>query len=753
MSSTTTPPHPKPHKTLACVHCQYRKIKCDRQFPCANCQKARVECKPSTPAPPHKRRRPNQDLLERLARCEQLLKQYADGSGQSPVDLMSSPSSDLQSLGSATRTMRPAPQIGKVVEEGENVRFMDNFIRISFHDELQAMRDMLDVDDGESESAASPPGSSPNNAADLFLGVEESSMDLQELQPDLVNVFKLWQIYLQRIDPLTRVIHVPTLQPIMIDAAADIHKVTPAYQCLVFAVHLMATVALTEEESFQILSMPRDEALNRFSKGAKLALIRLNFMKNHNMQVLQALCLYMLALTAQNLEERHSTWIFGGTVVRIAQQMGYHRDGEVLGLSPYETEMRRRIWWYIIAVDGRHAMMSGLSHAFAPSHWDTKLPGNYNDSELIPHSLEPLVPHEGPTDMAFVSLMYLFQRFVHSTYPQLESAWIALRSDPQGPDSRQPVDQYRALIAELDMQMADFERKNVEPDFGAVHEAASMVRPMFIEKMREAMIPMRDQIEWGTEIFDATDSIFKSFVISHERNASVFKRMKGKGFLWFVKIGFQLDAFNIMLVKLYKRPKGALANRTWNVVETMYSLHNELFNLSEKRYLLQAQLTLKAFGAREKAYAKESLTLETPEYIRRLREAMASRLSQHSTEASVSPRSISQSFSQQATPPYQQMPNGGGVGMMNTSPQYVPDTMDTTNLSIDMWGNLLVDNEMDYQQQTSFPGVGFDYGNIDFGKMNFDGGMNFAGGSTTDYEKMNSAATAASGFTGMAFTN
>lgn len=33
------------------------------------------KCIPSTPAPPRKRRRPNQELLERLARCEELLSQ------------------------------------------------------------------------------------------------------------------------------------------------------------------------------------------------------------------------------------------------------------------------------------------------------------------------------------------------------------------------------------------------------------------------------------------------------------------------------------------------------------------------------------------------------------------------------------------------------------------------------------------------------------------------------------------------------
>lgn len=65
-------------RTLSCALCQRRKIKCDRTVPCSNCVKANVVCTPSKPAPPRQRTRPRQDLQERLARCEGLLRQYAD---------------------------------------------------------------------------------------------------------------------------------------------------------------------------------------------------------------------------------------------------------------------------------------------------------------------------------------------------------------------------------------------------------------------------------------------------------------------------------------------------------------------------------------------------------------------------------------------------------------------------------------------------------------------------------------------------
>ncbi|KAH6955625.1 hypothetical protein BKA56DRAFT_425928, partial [Ilyonectria sp. MPI-CAGE-AT-0026] len=64
-------------RVLACALCQQRKTKCDRRSLCLFCikamRKAKVQCVPSTPAPKRKRRKPTQELIERPARCEELL--------------------------------------------------------------------------------------------------------------------------------------------------------------------------------------------------------------------------------------------------------------------------------------------------------------------------------------------------------------------------------------------------------------------------------------------------------------------------------------------------------------------------------------------------------------------------------------------------------------------------------------------------------------------------------------------------------
>ncbi len=68
----------KPRRVLACVRCQQKKVKCNRRFPCANCTKSRTQCVPATLTTPRGRRRrrfPERELLQRLQKYEDLLRQ------------------------------------------------------------------------------------------------------------------------------------------------------------------------------------------------------------------------------------------------------------------------------------------------------------------------------------------------------------------------------------------------------------------------------------------------------------------------------------------------------------------------------------------------------------------------------------------------------------------------------------------------------------------------------------------------------
>jgi hypothetical protein len=77
-ASTNPAAHSPNSRPLACLRCQQRKVKCDREQPCSSCVKARVECKSVALLQPRRRKKrfPEAELLARLRRYEELLKSY-----------------------------------------------------------------------------------------------------------------------------------------------------------------------------------------------------------------------------------------------------------------------------------------------------------------------------------------------------------------------------------------------------------------------------------------------------------------------------------------------------------------------------------------------------------------------------------------------------------------------------------------------------------------------------------------------------
>ena len=156
------------------------------------------------------------------------------------------------------------------------------------------MRNIIEAEDLEESSVLGSDDLTPENHADLFFPGDTTNANVEDLQPDPVHVFRLWQLFLDRVNPLTKIIHVPTLQPYVMEAAANVSNVPLNYQALLFSIYAMAAVSMSEIECMQTLGLSRDGALQKFSAGTKIALVRFNFLKNHDMASLQALVLYLV---------------------------------------------------------------------------------------------------------------------------------------------------------------------------------------------------------------------------------------------------------------------------------------------------------------------------------------------------------------------------------------------------------------------------------------------------------------------------
>ena len=90
-----------------------------------------------------------------------------------------------------------------------------------------------------------------------------------------------------------------------------------------------------------------------------------------------------------------------GTAVHFGPRISLHRDGSFVGLSPSETEIRRRIWWRLLALDGQTAELCGAGLSVTFPHYNYKRPLNVNDSDLSPNMSALPTEHDGPTEMIF----------------------------------------------------------------------------------------------------------------------------------------------------------------------------------------------------------------------------------------------------------------------------------------------------------------------------------------------------------------
>jgi hypothetical protein len=507
---------------------------------------------------------------------------------------------------------------GKLVNEDGNVRFVDNPLLGVIYEEVRTMRKMMD---DEACYEASPESMTPDDNTDMLLGGDSPEVQLTDLWPAPAQILPLWQVYLDRVNPLTKIIHVPSVQPYMAAVITDSKTLPKNVEALLFSIFVMAVVAMTPDECKGLLGIAREEALQRYSSGVRLTLVRVGFLRSHDMIILQALVIYLISL--QGRYDRHAVWILGGVAIRIAQKMGLHRDGETLGLSPFESEMRRRLWWQIIMTDAKYAMFSGLSHNLLPRNSDTKSPSNVNDADIFPTSEEPFRDREGPTEMIFCLMTYRFAKFLMEM-PGFEGVVMIPEEESMLTGRSAPTEEqlatYRRGVAQLRESLSEILDKHCDPSAGPVHAMALEMKKHLFMKLDELITPPKERLDWGGEVKSASDNTFKIAIGTLEHDEANYNSTTNRGFAWFSLLHFHLDIFMYMAGQLCRRTEGSLVERAWRQVDVVYSYHPELFDMTNKNYMTLAVYILHAWKTRKQLIlTKTGQQPQTPFYVTKLR--------------------------------------------------------------------------------------------------------------------------------------
>lgn len=129
----------------------------------------------------------------------------------------------------------------------------------------------------------------------LLLG-RQIPIDLSPLHPDPAQIFRLWQLFLDNVNPLLRVIHTPTMQVRIVEAIGDIKSIQPAMEALMFAIYSMAVLSLNNDECFATFASSKSELLSRYQFGCQQALQNCGFLRTENRDCLTAFFLYMVSI-------------------------------------------------------------------------------------------------------------------------------------------------------------------------------------------------------------------------------------------------------------------------------------------------------------------------------------------------------------------------------------------------------------------------------------------------------------------------
>lgn len=198
--------------------------------------------------------------------------------------------------------------------------------------------------------------------------------------------------------------HVPTLEPAIEKAIARIGSIPKGFEALMFSIYGIATLSLTDAECIEKLGESKATLLPRYVGATRNALNSAGFMSSTSVVTLQALMLYIFSI--RDVFEPRAVWSLTGLAIRIAENMGMRIDGTILGLSPFETEIRRRIWWQLQMHDFRAGELSGQAkfRNFELDETTPRKPANVNDGDLTPTMQKAAVDSVRPTEMIYCML-------------------------------------------------------------------------------------------------------------------------------------------------------------------------------------------------------------------------------------------------------------------------------------------------------------------------------------------------------------
>lgn len=313
--------------------------------------------------------------------------------------------------------------------------------------------------------------------------------------------------------------------------------------------------------------------------------------------------------------------------------MGLSNESTYAKHSVMEAEMRRRLWWSIVALDNRLCEMSDTKSSSLTPTWNCKTPNNLNDTDLRLEMRKLPVAHDRPTEAIFVIVRSEISNYVR---------YCDFHLDFFSPVLKFVVKHIQPGFAADTARLTALE-KLVEEKYLKFCDEDNPIHFMTIWTSRAVLAKYR-LMEHYLRIYSAAknaaprhDAAMDHAINMLECDTKLITSPLTRGFYWFIHFQFPFPAYTQLVHDLKRTPVGEGMERGWQALSASYearflTLHQD----SGMFFKLFHTAILQSWDAREAELLKLGGQVDVPQIIWLLREkkAQKSRGSQKATPES-----------------------------------------------------------------------------------------------------------------------
>ena len=164
------------------------------------------------------------------------------------------------------------------------------------------MDDVSDDEENSPNPMFSPSDTNTSHSSALFGPNSDSPKDLSSLHPSPVHMTLLCDVYARNVDPMFKVLHIPTLRQLVTNASSNIKSIPSGnhVEALLFSVYYAAITSITQEQCKSLFHDDRDSLLARYRSGTEAALVNADLLNTTELETIQALAVFIVRILDQH---------------------------------------------------------------------------------------------------------------------------------------------------------------------------------------------------------------------------------------------------------------------------------------------------------------------------------------------------------------------------------------------------------------------------------------------------------------------